>query len=153
MYHNEHVLNWDKISCRKIPLNIGSLFQNLIYIGNLNTLLQLLILNKAYYLEIRIGLINESQKFSWPCNHFGITIFEQEEGKRGISLYQTWHIINSITLYHITSHSFLSYHMVSHPIKLSYQIESYTYSKTPFSSDGPGSVWSRHLLRSVYGHI
>ena len=43
-------------------------------------------------------------KFSGPCSHFGI-IFEQEEGKRGIPLYQTWHIVNSITLYHFTSHS------------------------------------------------
>ena len=30
-------------------------------------------------------------QFSRPCSHFGI-IFEQEEGKRGIPLYQTWHI-------------------------------------------------------------
>ena len=37
LYHNEHVLNWDKISRRKIPLNFGLLFQNLIYIGNLST--------------------------------------------------------------------------------------------------------------------
>ena len=122
MYHNEHVLNWDKTSCRKIPLNFSSLFQNLIYIGNLSTLLQLLILNKTYYLEIKIGLINESHQTFRPCSHFGITIFEQEEGKRGIPLYQTRHIVNSITLYHITSHSVLSYHMVSHPIKLSYQM-------------------------------
>ena len=63
-------------------------------------------------------------KYSPPCSHFGITIFEQEEEKRGIPLYQTWHIVNSITLYHITSHGILSYHMVSHPIKLSYQIAS-----------------------------
>ena len=55
-------------------------------------------------------------KFSPPCSHFGITIFEQEEEKRGILLYQTRHIVNSITLYHIASHSVLSYHMVSHPI-------------------------------------
>ena len=53
-------------------------------------------------------------KFSPSYNHFGITIFEQEEGKRGIPLYQTWHIVNSITLYHIPSH----------PIKLSYKIAS-----------------------------
>ena len=64
LYHNEHVLNCDKISCRKTPLNIGSLFQNLICTGNLSTLLQLLILNKAYYLEIKIGLINESHQIS-----------------------------------------------------------------------------------------
>ena len=44
-----------------------------------------------------------------PCSHVGITIFEQEEEKRGISLYQTWHIVNSITLYHVTSHRILSY--------------------------------------------
>ena len=43
-------------------------------------------------------------KLSRPCSHFGI-IFEQEEGKCGIPLYQTWHIVNSITLYHFTSHS------------------------------------------------
>ena len=60
-------------------------------------------------------------KVSRFCSHFGITIFEQEEEKRGIPLYQTWHIVNSITLYLITSHSIMSYHMVSHPIiKLSY---------------------------------
>ena len=38
-------------------------------------------------------------KFSPPCSHFGI-IFEQEEGKRGIPLYQTWHIVNSIIVSH-----------------------------------------------------
>ena len=113
MYHNEHVLNWDKISCRKIPLNIGSLFQNLTCTGNLSTLLQLLILNKAYYLEIKIGLITRNlTKFSRSCSHFGI-IFEQEEGKRGIPLYQTWHIVNSITLYHFTSHSISELHIYS----------------------------------------
>ena len=106
----EHVLNWDKISCRKIPLNIGSLFQNFIYTGNLSTLLQLLILNKAYYLEIKTRLITRNlSKFSRPCSHFGI-IFEQEE-KRGIPLYQTWHIVNSITLYHFTSHSIRELHI------------------------------------------
>ena len=57
-------------------------------------------------------------KFVPPCSHFGITIFEQEGGKQGIRMYQTWHIVNSITLYHITSHSILSYHMVSHSVKL-----------------------------------
>ena len=54
-------------------------------------------------------------KLSPPCGHFVITILEQEEGKRGIPLYQTWHIVNSITLYHITSHSIMLYQMVSHP--------------------------------------
>ena len=49
-------------------------------------------------------------KFSRPCSHFGI-IFEQEEGKRGIPLYQTWHIVNSITLYHLTSHSISELHI------------------------------------------
>ena len=49
-------------------------------------------------------------KFSWPRSHFGI-IFEQEEGKRGIPLYQTWHIVNSITLYHFTSHSISELHI------------------------------------------
>ena len=55
-------------------------------------------------------------KFPRPCSHFGITVFEQEGGKRGIPLYQTWHIVNSITLYHITSHSIMSYHKVLHPM-------------------------------------
>ena len=54
-------------------------------------------------------------KFSRPSSHLGITIFEQGEEKRGIP----WHIVNSITLYHITSHSILSYHMVTHPINQS----------------------------------
>ena len=48
-------------------------------------------------------------KFSRPCSHFGI-IFEQEEGKRRIPLYQTWHIVKSITLYHFTSHSISELH-------------------------------------------
>ena len=116
-----------QILCRKIPLNFGLLFQNLIYIGNLSTLLQLLTLDKAYYLEIKIGLINESHQISRPSCHFGITIFEQEEEKRGIPLYQTWHIVNSIPLYHITSNSIMSYlvsYLVSHPITLSHQIAS-----------------------------
>ena len=57
-------------------------------------------------------------KFSRRCSHFGI-IFEQEEGKRGIPLYQTWHIVKSITLYHFTSHSISELHL-------------YTYSLTPY---------------------
>ena len=61
-FTNAYIEHQMKISCRKIPLNIGSLFQNLICTGNLSTLLQLLILNKAYYLEIKIGLINESHQ-------------------------------------------------------------------------------------------
>ena len=59
-------------------------------------------------------------KSSRSCSHFGITIFEQEEGKRGISLYQTWHIVNSITLYHITSHSIMLYQVISNGILLYY---------------------------------
>ena len=60
-------------------------------------------------------------KFSPPGSHFGITIFQQEEEKRGIPLYQTWHIVNnSIILQHII----MSYQMVSHPIILSYQVAS-----------------------------
>ena len=118
------MLNWDKISCRKIRLNFGSLFQNLIYIGNPSTILQLLILNKAYYLELKIGSINESNQIPSTLQPFWNNYFElwTGRGETGIPLYQTWHIVNSITLYHITSHSILSYHMVSHPIKLSYQI-------------------------------
>ena len=50
-------------------------------------------------------------KLSRPSCHFGITIFEREEGRRGIALYQTWHIVNSITLYHITSHSIMYYNL------------------------------------------
>ena len=43
-------------------------------------------------------------KFSPPCSHFGITIFQQEEEKRGIPLYQTWHIVNNrIILHHIVT--------------------------------------------------
>ena len=49
-------------------------------------------------------------KFSPSRSHFGI-IFEQEEGNRGIPLYQTWHIVNSITLYHFTSHSISELHI------------------------------------------
>ena len=42
-------------------------------------------------------------KISRPsCSHFEIIL---EQGKRGISLYQTWHMVNSIPLYHVTSHS------------------------------------------------
>ena len=48
-------------------------------------------------------------KFSPSCSHFEI-IFEQEEGKRGIPLYQTWHIVESITLYHFTSHTISELH-------------------------------------------
>ena len=74
-------------------------------------------------------------KLSRPCSHFGITIFEQEEGKRGIPLYQTWHIVNSITLYHIKSQSIMSYQTVSHPIILSYQIvTSYSILSYPIVS-------------------
>ena len=117
------VLNCDKISCRKISLNFGLLFQNLIYIGNLNTLLQLLILNKAYYLEIKTGLINESYQLFSTLQPFWKTILEQEVGKRGISLYHTWHIANSIhhiTLHHIISCYIIWYHILSH----CYQIAS-----------------------------
>ena len=45
-------------------------------------------------------------KFSRHCGHFG-NIFEQEEGKRGTLCIKhgTLTIVNSITLYHFTSHS------------------------------------------------
>ena len=122
------------------------LFQNLIYIGNLSTLLQLLILNKAYYLEIKIGLINESDQIFSTVPPFWNNYFStgtQEEEKRGIPLYQTWHIVNnSITHYstcHIKWYLILSYyhtklhhpspHVPSYPIilcpLLSYPILSY----------------------------
>ena len=66
-----------------------------------------------------IGLITRNlTKFSRPCSHFGI-IFAQEDGKRGIPVYQTWHIVKSITLYHFTSHSISELHL-------------YTYSLTPY---------------------
>ena len=63
---------------------------------------------------MKIGLSINLTKFAPPCSHFGITIFEQEGGKRGIPLYHTWHIVNSIILYHITSHNILLYHLVLH---------------------------------------
>ena len=66
-------------------------------------------------------------KFSPPGSHFGI-IFEQEEGKRGIPLYQTWHIVNSITLYHFISHSISELH-------------TYVYD----SCFGPFSVFHTHF--------
>ena len=110
LYHNEHVLNWDKISCRKIPLNFGLLFQNLIYIGNLSYLLQLLMLNKAYYLEIKIGLINESHQTFSTLRHFGITIFLTGRGETGDPS--------------VSNMAHCSYQMVLHPIILSYQVAS-----------------------------
>ena len=123
MYHNEHVLNCDKISCRKIPLNFGLLFQNLIYIGNQSTLLQLLILNKAYYLEIKIGLINESHQIFPPCSHFGITIFEQEfdrnvrkrenAGSLCIKHGTLTKVSHYITLHHIVFCHIIRYHILS----------------------------------------
>ena len=61
---------------------------------------------------IKIGLSINLTKFSPPGSHFRITIFEQEGGRPGIPLYHTWHIVNSITLYHITSHNILLYHLV-----------------------------------------
>ena len=66
-------------------------------------------------------------KFSPPGSHFGI-IFEQEEGKRGTPLYQTWHIVNSITLYHFISHSISELH-------------TYVYD----SCFGPFSVFHTHF--------
>ena len=126
MYHNEHVLNWDKISCRKIPLNFGSLFQNLIYIGNLSTLLQLLILNKAYYLEIKIGLINESHLIFTTLQPFWnnyLSLFLNRKRENGGS-FCIKHGTLSIVSHYITLHHIVSYHMVSNPIKLSYQIAS-----------------------------
>ena len=67
-------------------------------------------------------------KFSPPGSHFGITIFQQEEEKRGIPLYQTWHIVNNsiilqhklchIKWYHILSYQVASPHIPSYPIVL-----------------------------------
>ena len=100
------MLNWDKISCRKIPLNIGSLLQNLICTGNLSTLLQLLILNKAYYLEIKIGLINESHQISRPCTAI-LELFLNRKRENAGSLcikHGTLSIVSHyITLHHIVS--------------------------------------------------
>ena len=110
LYHNEHVLNWDKISCRKIPLNIGSLFQNLICTGNLSTLLQLLILNKEYYLEIKIGLINESHQNFSTLQPFW-NYFWTGRGETRDPSVSNMHIVNSITLYHFTSHSISEFHI------------------------------------------
>ena len=125
------MLNCNKISCRKISLNFGLLFQNLIYIGNLSTLLQLIILNKAYYLEIKIGLINESHQVFSLLQPFwnSYSSFLSRKRENGGSLcikHGTLSIVSydSITLYHITSHSIMSYQMVFHPIILLYQIAS-----------------------------
>ena len=51
-----YLQNCDKISCRKIVLNSGFLSPKFIYISNLSSFLQLLALNKAYYLKIKVGL-------------------------------------------------------------------------------------------------
>ena len=54
--------NCDKISCRKIVLNSGFLSLKFIYICNLSSFLQLLALNKAYYLKIKVGFIIASRQ-------------------------------------------------------------------------------------------
>ena len=56
------IQNCDKISCRKIALNSGFLSPKFIYISNLSSFLQLLALNKAYYLKIKVGLITASRQ-------------------------------------------------------------------------------------------
>ena len=55
-YGNNYLQNCDKISCRKIVLKSGFLSPKFIYISNLSSFLQLLALNKAYYLKIKVGL-------------------------------------------------------------------------------------------------
>ena len=54
--------NCDKILCRKIVLNSGFLSLKFIYICNLSSFLQLLALNKAYYLKIKVGFIIASRQ-------------------------------------------------------------------------------------------
>ena len=106
MYHNEHVLNWDKISCRKIPLNIGSLFQNFICTGYLSILLQLLILNKAYYLEIKIGLITRNlTKFLHPAAILELFLNRKRRNAGSLCIkHGTLSIVSHyITLHHIVS--------------------------------------------------
>ena len=67
-------------------------------------------------------------KFCQPCSHFGITIFEQEEGKRGIPL--GWRI-TSHSKYYVISNGITSYRAIipncitSYPI-LFYSIVSYS---------------------------
>ena len=51
--------------------------------------------------------------FGWPDPNTG---FDQSEHAL-YTCYFLRHIVNSITLYQITSHSILSYHMVLYPIK------------------------------------
>ena len=81
-------------------------------------------------------------KFSPSCSHiFGITIFEQEDGKRAIPLYQTWHIVNSITLYQIVSlpHPILSYSIVSYLILLYHITSNHNTSNPPSSLSRKGA--------------
>ena len=61
-YGNNYLQNCDKISCKKIVLNFGFLSPKFIYISNLSSFLQLLTLNKAYYLKIKVGLIIVSRQ-------------------------------------------------------------------------------------------
>ena len=61
-YGNNYLQNCDKFSCRKIVLNSGFLSPKFIYISNLSGFLQLLALNKAYYLKIKVGLIIASRQ-------------------------------------------------------------------------------------------
>ena len=69
-------------------------------------------------------------KFSRPCSHFG-TIFQQEEGKRGI--------VKSITLYHFTSHS------ISEPIHIYTTVVLANLVPRLFlrGRKDPGRSWSR----------
>ena len=111
------MLNWDRISRRKIPLNFGLLLQNLIYIGNLSTLLQLLILNKAYYLEIKIGLINESHQIFSTRQPFWNHYFSTGRGQTGdpsVSIIPSCITSYPVLSYRIVSSSILSYHITSH---------------------------------------
>ena len=78
-------------------------------------------------------------KFSRPCSHFGIVIFEQEEEKRGtlcikhgtLSIVSHYITLHHIGLCHIKWYSILSYyhtklhHLISHPI-LSYFVLFYS---------------------------
>ena len=57
-------------------------------------------------------------KFSPPGSHFGITIFQQEEDKRGIPLYLSYQVASPhIPSYPVVLCPLLSYPIISHHIK------------------------------------
>ena len=55
----KHVQFNHQTSFRKIALNSSSISKKIIHVYNLNTLLEILIQNTAYYLEITLGLLHK----------------------------------------------------------------------------------------------